>query len=397
MSSFQNKHILIIVENLPVPFDRRVWQEASTLKENGAKVSIICPKMKGYTASHEIIDEIEIFRHSLPHEARGAAGYLIEYSCALFWEFVLSWRIFLQRRFHVIHACNPPDLIFLVAFWFKIFGVKYVFDHHDINPELYYAKYGNKGLFYKLMLLFERLTFATTNYSIATNESYREIAIRRGRMAEDKIQIIRSGPKLDRLKLLDPDKQYLKGRRFLVGYVGVIGEQEGIDLLLESVKFIVSTRQDIQFAIIGGGTDLVKLKLLNDEMGLNEFVDFYGRVPDELMIAILNSSDICVNPDKPTEMNNLSTMNKIMEYMALKKPIVQYDLKEGRFSAQEASLYAKCGDTFDFADKIMQLIDNPELREKMAEYGYNRVINELSWDYESVKLIKFYGRILFNK
>jgi len=390
---FHNKHILIIVENLPVPFDRRVWQEATTLKENGAKVSIICPKMKGYTASYESIDDIEIYRHPLPHEARGAMGYLLEYGYALFWEFVISWKIFFKKRFHVIHGCNPPDLIFLVALWFKLFGVKYVFDHHDINPELYIAKYGKKGFFYKLMLLFERLTYATADYSIATNESYKEIAIRRGKMDETKIQVIRSGPKLDRLKLLAPDKKFLNGRKYLVGYVGVIGEQEGIDLLLESVKYIVSFRQDIQFAIVGGGTDLDKLKQLCSEMGLDKYVDFYGRTPDDLMIAILNSSDICVNPDKPTEMNNLSTMNKIMEYMALKKPIVQFDLKEGRFSAQEASLYAMCGDTKDFAEKIMQLVDNPDMRMKMAEYGYDRVINKLSWDFECVKLVKFYSRV----
>jgi len=246
-----------------------------------------------------------------------------------------------------------------------------------------------------MMVLFERLTFAVADFSIATNDSYREIAIRRGKMPENKIQVIRSGPKLDRLRLLPRDIQYLKGRKYLVGYVGVIGEQEGIDLLLESVKYIISLRQDIQFAIVGGGTDLNNLIQLSAQMGLNEFVDFYGRVPDELMIAILNSADVCVNPDKPTEMNNLSTMNKIMEYMALKKPIVQYDLKEGRFSAQEASLYARCDDTRDFADKIIQLIDNVDLRVKMAEFGYNRVINELSWDYESVKLTNFYNSILF--
>ncbi len=397
MSSFQNKHILIIVENLPVPFDRRVWQEANTLMENGAKVSIICPKMKDYTTSFEVINGIDIYRHSLPLEARGAFGYLLEYSTALFWEFFLSWKIYFKKRFQVIHGCNPPDLIFLVALGFKIFGVKYVFDHHDINPELYFAKFNRKGMFYKMMVLFERLTFMTANYSIATNESYKEIAIRRGKMPECKIQIIRSGPKLDRLKLLPPDSKFFKGKKYLVGYVGVIGEQEGIDLLLESVSRIVLLRSDIQFAIVGGGSDLEKIKQLSAKTGLSDFVDFYGRVPDDLMIAILNSADICVNPDKPTEMNNLSTMNKIMEYMALKKPIVQYDLKEGRFSAQEASLYAKNGDTSDFADKVMQLIDNPELRLKMGDFGYNRVINELSWDYEKVKLIGFYNRVLFKE
>ena len=397
MSSFQNKHILIIVENLPVPFDRRVWQEANTLKDNGADVSIICPKMKDYTASYEILNGIEIYRHSLPLEARGALGYFLEYSTALFWEFFLSWKIYFKKRFQVIHGCNPPDLIFLVALWFKIFGVKYVFDHHDINPELYIAKFNSNGFFYKMMILFERLTFATANFSIATNESYKEIAMRRGKMPENKIQVIRSGPKLDRLKLLPPDNQFRKGRKYLVGYVGVIGEQEGIDLLLESIKIIVSVRNDIQFAIIGGGSDLDKMKQLAEKSGLGNYVDFYGRVPDDLMIAILNTSDLCVNPDKPTEMNNLSTMNKIMEYMALKKPVVQYDLKEGRFSAQEAALYARCGDTNDFADKIVKLIDDSDLRTKMGAFGYDRVLNELSWDFEKEKLLKFYDRILNNQ
>jgi len=382
MSSFQNKHILIIVENLPVPFDRRVWQEANTLKD--------------YASAYEVINGIEIYRYSLPFEARGAFGYLLEYGVALFWEFFLSWKIYFKKRFHVIHGCNPPDMIFLVAIWFKIFRVKYVFDHHDINPELYIAKFNSKGLLYKMVILFERLTFATADFSIATNESYKEIALRRGKMAENKIQVIRSGPKLDRLKLLPPDNQFRKGRKYLVGYVGVIGQQEGIDLLLESVKIIISKRSDIQFAIVGGGSDLEKMKQLSEKSGLSKFVDFYGRVPDDLLVAILNTADICVNPDKPTEMNNLSTMNKIMEYMALKKPVVQYDLKEGRFSAQEASLYAKCGDTNDFANKIMQLVDDSELRMKMGVFAYDRVLNELSWDFEKEKLIKFYERILNN-
>jgi glycosyltransferase involved in cell wall biosynthesis len=396
MSSFQNKHILIIVENLPVPFDRRVWQEANSLKDEGAMVSIICPKMKGYAESYEVINGIDIYRHYLPHEARSAFGYLSEYGVALFMEFFLSWKIYFKKRFHVIHGCNPPDLIFLVALWFKILGVKYVFDHHDINPELYIAKFNSKGFFYKMMVLFERLTFAAADFSIATNESYKEIAIKRGKMAEDKIQVIRSGPKLDRLILLPPDNQFRKGRKYLVGYVGVIGEQEGIDLLLESVRIIISKRSDIQFAVVGGGSDLELMKQLSEKLDLNKFVDFYGRVPDELLVAVLNTADLCVNPDKPTEMNNLSTMNKIMEYMALKKPVVQYDLKEGRFSAQEASLYARCGDTLDFANKILQLIDDPELRTQMGAYAYNRVINELSWDYEKEKLIRFYTRILLN-
>lgn len=394
MEKLKGKHILIVVENLPVPFDRRVWQEANTLSENGAKVSIICPIMKGYTKKYEVLNDIEIYRHPLPFEASGALGYLLEYSTALFWETWLSLKIYAKKRFHVIHGCNPPDLIFIVAFFFKILGVKYVFDHHDINPELYIAKYNKKGFFYKLMVFFEKLTFKTANYSIATNESYKEIAIRRGGMDPKKVQVIRSGPKLDRLRILPTEEKYKKGRKFLIGYVGVIGEQEGVDLLLQSFKIIVSKRDDVHLAIVGGGTHLEELKKMCTQLDLDDFVDFYGRVSDEILVGVLNTADVCVNPDKPTEMNNLSTMNKIMEYMALKKPIVQFDLKEGRFSAVEASLYAK--DIIDFSEKIEFLLDDEVLRFKMGNYGYDRVIKELSWDHESEKLVKFYERV-FNK
>ena len=394
MLEFAGKHILIIIENLPAPFDRRVWQEASTLKENGANVSIICPKMKGYTKSYENIDGIDIYRHPLPLEGSGAWGYLMEYSTALFWELFLSLKIFFKKRFHVIHGCNPPDLIFLTALPFKLLGVKFVFDHHDINPELYIAKFGRKDLFYRAMLWFERLTFKTADFSIATNESYKKIAIERGKMPADKVQVVRSGPSLERIKIQPPQKQYKKGRNFLIGYVGVIGVQEGLDLLLESVKYLVSKRNDVQFAIVGGGTSLEDVKNMAVEMGVDEYVDFYGRVSDQMLLDVLNTCDVCVNPDKPTEMNNLSTMNKIMEYMAMKKPIVQFDLKEGRASAQQASLYALNNDTDDFAEKIMWLLDHEEESAEMAEYGYKRVLNKLSWDHESVKLKKFYAKVL---
>jgi glycosyltransferase involved in cell wall biosynthesis len=391
---FAGKHILIVIENLPAPFDRRVWQEANTLKEHGAKVSIICPKMKGYEKPYEVIEDIEIYRHPL-REGKGAVGYLIEYSQAILWEFFLSWKIYFKKKFHVIHGCNPPDLIFLTALFFKPFGVKYVFDHHDINPELYISKFEKKGFFYKLMILFEKLTFKTANYSIATNESYKHIAVTRGCMDEEKVQVVRSGPKLDRLKIIPPNQELKKGKKFLVGYIGVIGEQEGLDLFLESAKHIVSKRQDVHFGIVGGGIHLEEIINLCSKMNLTEFFDFYGRVDDNTMLQVLNTADVCVNPDKPTAMNDLSTMNKIMEYMALKKPIVQYTLKEGQFSAQEASLYAKNTDPIDFAEKIIQLLDDEALREKMGEFGYNRVKKELSWEIESQNLVKIYKKVFY--
>lgn len=395
MSEFAGKHVLIIVENLPLPFDRRVWQEANTLKARGAAVSIICPKMKGYIKGYECINGIHIYRHPLPVEASGALGYLLEYSMAIFWEFVLSLRIFFRQRFHVIHGCNPPDLIFITALFFKLFGVKYVFDHHDINPELFIAKFQKKNFLYRLIVLLEKLTFKAANYSIATNESYREIAIRRGGMDPVKVTVVRSGPSLERLVVGPGNAQFKKGRKFLIGYVGVIGEQEGLDLLLESVQHIVSRRTDMQFAIVGSGTHLPAIKAQSEKMNLTSYIDFYGRVDDKTMLDVLNTADICINPDRPTEMNNLSTMNKIMEYMALGKPIVQYDLKEGRFSAGTASLYAKNNDPLDFAEKIITLADNPEQRKEMGEFGMKRVANELSWEHESEKLVNFY-KTVFN-
>jgi len=392
MTKIKGKHVLFIVENLPVPFDRRVWQEATTLKENGMEVSIICPQMKGYTEPYQVLEGIEIYRHPLPFEARGALGYLVEYGVAIYWEKKLARKIFKKKPFHVIHGCNPPDLIYLTAKKYKRKGVKYVFDHHDINPELYIAKYDKKDFFYKLMCFFEKRTFQNADASIATNESYKNIAITRGGMNPNLVQVVRSGPKLDRLQLQEPILKYKKGKKYLLGYLGVIGEQEGIDLLLESMLQIVKIRQDVQLAIVGGGSDLELLKKLSKEKGLETYVDFYGRVSDQMLLDVLNTADVCVNPDKPTEMNNLSTMNKIMEYMALKKPIVQYDLKEGRFSANEASLYAK--DTTDFANKIMQLLNDAEKRTEMGTFGYNRVLNELSWEFESEKLISFYDNLL---
>jgi glycosyltransferase involved in cell wall biosynthesis len=374
-----------------------VWQEANTLKEYGARISIICPKTKDYPESFKKINDIEIYRHPLPAEASGPFGYLREYSAALFWELILSWRIFIKRKFHVIHGCNPPDLIFIVALCFKIFGVRYVFDHHDINPELYYAKFTKKNLLYRMMLFLEKMTFKTASYSIATNDSYKEIAITRGKMPAEKVQVVRSGPGLNRLKITEGDVKYKNGRNYLVGYVGVIGEQEGIDLLLEAAKIICEKRNDVQFAIVGGGTSLEELKHMSEDMNLSSHVDFYGRVPDEILLDVLNTSDVCVNPDKPTEMNNLSTMNKIMEYMALRKPIVQFDMKEGRFSAQKASLYAVNNDVRDFAKKIEYLLDHESIRKEMGAYGYERIINELSWAHESMKLIYFYSKVIEKK
>ncbi len=391
----KKRKVLIIVENLPSPFDRRVWQEATSLEKAGYVVSIICPVGKGYEKKYEVIENIHIYRHTLPMEANGALGYLIEYSTALFWEFYLSWKVFLTRGFDVIHACNPPDNIFLIGGFFKLFGKKFLFDHHDINPELYEAKFGRRDFFYKIMLLWEWLTFKTADISIATNESYKKVAIERGGMKPEKVIIVRSGPRLDRLRIIPPVDALKCGRKYLVGYVGVMGTQEGIDLLLQSINHVVKVmrRDDIHFGLVGGGTELAALQAYAIELGVQDYVTFTGRVPDQEMLEMLNTAEVCVNPDVANEMNDKSTMNKIMEYMALGKPIVQFDLKEGRFSAQQASLYAKNNDVIDMADKIVQLVDDSELREKMGQYGRTRVINELEWKYEVPKLFEAYDSL----
>ncbi len=391
-SAGNDRRVLMIVENLPSPFDRRVWQEAMTLYENGYQVSIICPTGKGYEKKYEVIDGIHIYRHALPVEADGAVGYLFEYSAALFWEFVLAWRVLLTRGFDVIHACNPPDNIFLIGAFFRLFGKKFIFDHHDINPELYEAKFNRRDIFYKLMRLWERWTFKVAVVSIATNESYKKIAIERGGMDPDKVFVVRSGPQLDRLRILPAVPVLKNGRDYLVGYVGVMGKQEGIDYLLRSVQYIVDElgRTDIQFGLVGGGTELKTMIDYAKTLGVADYVTFTGRVPDSVLLAMLNTADVCVNPDVANEMNDKSTMNKIMEYMALSKPIVQFDLTEGRYSAKQASLYANKNDEIDMAKKIIALIDDPVRRKSMGEFGRNRVVNELEWKYEVPKLLQAY-------
>src|SRR5688572_25640032 len=322
------RRVLIIVENLPCPFDRRVMQEARTLSAAGYVVSIICPKGPGYEKSFERVDGIDIHRHSLPREADGALGYALEYSVALFMEFWLSLKILFGRGFDVIHACNPPDTIFLIGGFYKLFGKKFVFDHHDINPELYEAKFGKRGWGRRLLVALERMSFRTANLVISTNESYRSIATGRGRKNPGDLFVVRSGPDLTRIKRVPPNPALKKGRRYLVGYVGVMGKQEGIDLLLQAVQLIVKHlgRTDIQFGLVGGGTELPAMRELAKKLDVAEYVTFTGRAPDAELLEMLNTADICVNPDRANDMNDRSTMNKIMEYMALGKPVVQFDL-----------------------------------------------------------------------
>ena len=389
----KERKILIIVENLPVPFDTRVWQEATTLAANGYTVSVICPVGKGYMAKEETLDGVHIFRHPLPPEGNGAIGYFREYGSALREELRLAKKVYREIGFDVIHGCNPPDDIYMVASFFKKYGVKYVFDHHDICPELFEAKFGStKGLLYKSQVWLERQTYKHCTFAFVTNESYRRIAIERDHMPPERVIVLRSGPRLERLKQLPPDPSILRGYPYMVGYLGVIGQQEGVEYILQAAQYIKARENDVFWGIVGGGPHLEALKKQAHEMGLDDCVEFTGRVPDEEMLRYLNTADVCVNSDTYNAMNDKSTMNKVLEYMALGKPIVQFDLTEGRFSAQEASLYAARNDAVDMARQIRRLLDDPALRERMGRFGRERIVGELSWDKTSRALLEGYEK-----
>nr|HML48987.1 glycosyltransferase family 4 protein [Clostridia bacterium] len=322
-------------------------------------------------------------------------AYLREYGSALLAERKLAARVYREIGFDVIHGCNPPDLIYVVARRYQKKGVRYVFDHHDVCPELYEAKFGRKGLLYQSQLFFERQTFRHCQFAFATNESYRNVALTRGGMRPENVLVLRSGPNLERLRIQPPTPSLRRGRRFLVSYVGVIGEQEGMPFLLAAADAIRRKRgrDDVAFGVVGGGPALDAARALCAKMGLDDMVTFTGRVPDDMLLAYLNTADVCVNADAHNAMNDMSTMNKVLEYMALGKPIVQFDLKEGRVSAQDASLYACPNDADDMAAKILELLDNEPLRRKMGAAGRCRIETELSWAHTSQALLKGYDRI----
>lgn len=390
------KKILIVVENAPIPFDTRVRKEAFSLHDAGYEVTVLCPRAKGAELGYEMIGGVRVYRHPMPEDGNSALGYLWEYGCALFWEFLYVWWIYLRHGFHVIQGCNPPDNIFLVALPFKLFGVKYIFDHHDAIPELYLSKYGKRGLLYKTQVLLEKLTYHFSNVVIATNASYSDLAVTRGHISSDNVFIVRNGPDLETFKAVPPNPALKYGKTYLVGYVGTMSDQDGLDILVEVALHLKKMgRLDVHFTCVGGGPALANLLQMVKDKDLGDTMNFTGRIPDEQLMEILSTADVCVNPDKPCEMNNISTMIKIMEYMALGKPIVQFDLREGRFSAQEAAVYADPrNQVADFAAKIVLLLDNPDERKRMGEFGRRRVEQELAWEYSVPNLLAAYERAL---
>jgi glycosyltransferase involved in cell wall biosynthesis len=388
------RKVLIIVENGAYPADTRVRNEALALQRNGYAVTVISPtNSKDCGRWHEVVDGVEIYRHPYLELANSRFSYFVEYGTALFFETLLAWWIFLRHGFQVIQGCNPPDDIFLVALPFRLFGVKYIFDHHDANPELYESKYNKRGVLYDTLCWMEKMTYRFSDVVMATNASYKELAVARGGHSPDDVFVVRNGPD-EAFRAVPPTPALKYGKPFLVGYVGNMDTQDGLDILLDvACRVKEAGRNDVHFTCVGGGPQLTALREMVRTKNLQEMVNFTGRVPDRELLDVLSSADLCVNPDKPCQMNNISTMIKIMEYMALGKPIVQFDSKEGRFSAQGSSLYSN-GENHvnDFANKILWLLDNPEERRRMGQLGRERVEQALAWKHSVPNLLAAYDR-----
>lgn len=388
------QRVLIIVENMSAPADVRVWNEAIALRDGGYEVTVLCPRSKGTTRGCEVMEGIRVYRHPKLRQGGSAAGYLWEYGCALFWQFLYAGWIYARHGFDVIQGCSPPDDIFLVALPFKLFGVRYIFDHHDASPELFVSKFDKRGILHRVLVWLERRSFRASDAVLASNGSYRDLAIGRGKAAKEDVFVVRNGPDTEVFKSVLANPELKHGKPHLVGYVGAMDVQDGLDILVDVASRVKEMgRNDVHFTCVGKGPQLPRLRGMVREKHLEDTVKFTGFVPDNELLEILSTADICVNPDKPCEMNSISTMIKIMEYMALGKPIVQFDSKEGRVSAEEASLYCDPAEPVsDFAKKILWLVDHPDERKRMGEFGRNRVETELAWKYSVPNLLAAYKR-----
>ncbi len=387
--------ILIIVENLPVPLDRRVWQEACALRDMGYQVVIICPQMKGYTASEELLDGIQIYRHKISLEANGILGFFLEYTSALWGETILAWKAFRRHRFKLIHLCNPPDILFLVAWPFKLWGVRVIFDVHDLWPEMFEAKFKKGGLLYNAVNLAQRLTYACADVVLATNQTNRSAALQNGKKQPEDVFVVRTAPKIPNLET-PADPALKKGRPYLVGYVGVMGSADGVHFLIEAINHIVNSigRHDVQFLLMGNGPEFDSLVALRDHYNLQNYVDFPGWALNDYLFKALKTIDIGVTCDPPNDYNHSCTMNKVLEYMVFGKAQVMFDLVESRASAGEAALYVPGESPQRLADGILELLDDPVRREKMGQLGASRLRSELNWERSVAELERAYARAL---
>jgi glycosyltransferase involved in cell wall biosynthesis len=387
--------VLIVVENLPVPLDRRVWQEACALRDAGYPVVVICPQMRGHTEAEETLEGIHVYRHWISEEAGRFAGFFREYASALWGETRLAWKAWRRHRFQLLHLCNPPDLLFLVAWPFRLLGVRVVYDVHDLWPEMFEAKFARRGLLYWAVRLAERCTHATARVVLATNESVKHVALTRGRKSVDDVFVVRTAPKINDGRC-PPDPALKKGRPFLVGYVGVMGSADGVRYIVEAAAHAVHRlgRRDIQFLLMGTGPEHDDVCRLRDAAGVTEFVDLPGRVTNEFLFTALATMDLGVSSDPMNAYNHHCTMNKVLEYMAFGKAQVMFDLKEGRASAGEASEYVGENSAEQLAAAIVRLLDDPERRERMGRMGSERMRSLLGWDKSVAQLLRAYERAL---
>lgn len=388
--------ILHLSENLPLPFDRRVWMELGALRDAGWKVIAISPMGEKWTAPEEVIDGITLLRYPAPPPTRGALSYV--------WEFLYCWLhtarlsvVALARHgFDVIHAANPPDTFWAIAAVYKLFGKRYVFDHHDLCPELYLSRFGEErrgSLVHRALGLLEWAQFRTADLVISTNESYRQVALSRGRVPEGRVVVVRSGPSRERFATVRPvDERLKRGRKFLVAYLGVMAPQDGVDHLLRAARVMVHDhgRRDVAFTLVGSGDSFDDLRRLARELELEDCVEFTGRIPDADVEKILATADVCACPDPRNPLNDVSTMNKVLEYMACGRPIVAYDLREHRYSAAEGALYAVPNREDDLAAKIETLLDDPDRRREMGAYNRRRFLERMAWEYSAGELLRAY-------
>lgn len=395
-----SRHILILVENLSVPFDRRVWQESRALVEAGYRVTVICPMgTKQDREAETTLEGVRILRYPLRAATGGPAGYLREYSLALWHTLRLALRVRRAGPIDAVHACNPPDLLFLIALVLRLGGTRFVFDHHDLVPELFLSRFADSGrlgkLLYRVSLLLERITFAFADAVISTNESYRRVAIERGGMDPARVAVVRSAPDLSRFVPREPDPALKRGKPYLGAYLGVMGPQDGVDYALRAIAHLRDElgRTDVHFIFMGAGDAFDDLVALSERLELGDTVEFTGRVSDEFLQICLSTADVCLSPDPRNPLNDVSTMNKVVEYMAMARPLVSFELTEARVSAGEAAVYVPANDEAAFAVAIGELLDDPVLRKRMGELGRERVERELSWDTSRQRLIAFYAEL----
>jgi glycosyltransferase involved in cell wall biosynthesis len=386
--------VLIVVQNLPVPFDRRVWLEATTLTKAGYRVSVICPKMKGHNAGHEVLEDVDIYRYPLPLNAQGALGFIAEFVWCFAMTTVLSFRVALfGRGFDVLHACNPPETYWLLGAFWRLFGTVFLFDHHDLSPEMYSAKFEREGgALLRGLLFLERMTFRVAQVVITTNESHKAIAVCRGRKDPSDVYVVRSGPDPTRFRMHERSAAWSRGKPFLVAYLGEICKQDGVDHLVRAMKILRDEfgRRDVQCVLVGGGPHQPAVARYAEEIGVTDCCSFTGRVSDETLCEILSSADLGIDPDPKNPWSDKSTMNKVAEYMLFGLPVLAYDLHETRVSAGDAGLYAEANSERALAEGIARLLDAPDARRRMAEIGRQRVRSELAWDYSVPRLLAAY-------